>query len=131
MEAVRAGMKQRGASVKARSPMKRMVTLTQHRLKSDSMEGKRHIWEVGLSSWIIQDGNYGDFETGQSADFALEFYSQSFDGTHIKTKSARSLGAAKFDVTAEVIYLTPKVWVLDFGIRAFHDSMPPPGMTVG
>lgn len=95
------------------------------------MENERHIWEVGLSSWIIQDGNYGDFETGQSADFALEFYSHSFDRTDTKTTYARSLGAAKYDVTAEVIYLTPKVWVLDFGLRAFHDSQPPPEITVG
>jgi hypothetical protein len=95
------------------------------------MEDKRNIWEVGLSSWIIQDGNYGDFETGKSADFALEFYSKSFDRAATKTKSARSLGAAKYDVTAEVIYLTQEVWVLDFGFRAFHDSKPPPGITVG
>jgi len=29
---------------------------------------------VGLSSWIIQDGNYGDFSRGERAAFALEFY---------------------------------------------------------
>jgi hypothetical protein len=29
---------------------------------------------VGLFSWIIQDGNYDDFEVGQAAKFALEFY---------------------------------------------------------
>jgi hypothetical protein len=95
------------------------------------MENTRPIWEVGLSSWIIQDGNYGDFGTGQCADFALEFFSQSFDRADIKTKSARSLGFAKYDVTAKVIYLTPEVWVLDFGLRAFRDSKPPAGITVG
>jgi hypothetical protein len=95
------------------------------------MEDERHIWEVGLSSWIIQDGNYGDFETGKNVDFALEFYSQSFDKANKKTKSARSLGDAKYDITAEVIYLTEEVWVLDFGLRAFHDSKPPPGTIVG
>ena len=29
--------------------------------------------QVGLASWIIQDGNYGDFTVGQQAKFALEF----------------------------------------------------------
>ncbi len=28
---------------------------------------------VGLDAWIIQDGNYGDFERGEVAEFALEF----------------------------------------------------------
>jgi hypothetical protein len=28
---------------------------------------------VGLSSWIIQDGNYRDFKRGDQASFALEF----------------------------------------------------------
>ena len=29
---------------------------------------------VGLHSWIIQDGNYGDFARDTNAAFALEFY---------------------------------------------------------
>jgi hypothetical protein len=29
---------------------------------------------VGLAAWIIQDGNYGDFEVGRAYRFALEFY---------------------------------------------------------
>jgi hypothetical protein len=28
---------------------------------------------VGLSSWIIQDGNYPDFERNQQTSFALSF----------------------------------------------------------
>jgi hypothetical protein len=32
---------------------------------------------VGLHSWIIQDGNYGDFATNTNAAFALEFYASS------------------------------------------------------
>jgi hypothetical protein len=30
-----------------------------------------HEWLIGLDSWVIQDGNYPDFVTGQRADFAL------------------------------------------------------------
>lgn len=32
---------------------------------------------VGLHSWIIQDGNYGDFARDTNAAFALEFYALS------------------------------------------------------
>jgi hypothetical protein len=35
-----------------------------------------HSWLVGLDSWIVQDGNYPDFVTGQRTDFALEFASR-------------------------------------------------------
>jgi hypothetical protein len=31
-------------------------------------------FDIGLSAWIIQDGNYEDFEQGQTRSFALEFY---------------------------------------------------------
>jgi hypothetical protein len=30
--------------------------------------------QIGLSSWIIQDGNYEEFEVGREYRFALEFY---------------------------------------------------------
>ena len=88
-------------------------------------------WEVGLSSWIILDGNYDDFETGQCAEFALEFYSQAFRKIDVKVKSSKRLGAAEYEIIGEVIYLTPEVWVLDFGICAFQESKPPAGTQVG
>ncbi len=31
-------------------------------------------WKIGISAWIIQDGNYGDFRCHERAEFALEFY---------------------------------------------------------
>ena len=34
---------------------------------------------IGLSAWIIQDGNYGDFRVGQQARFALEFHPQAME----------------------------------------------------
>src|SRR5437870_1903422 len=30
-------------------------------------------WNIGLASWIIQDGNYPDFSLGDQRRFALEF----------------------------------------------------------
>jgi hypothetical protein len=32
------------------------------------------IWNIGLSAWIIQDGNYPDFAVGTPVEFAVEFY---------------------------------------------------------
>ena len=42
---------------------------------------------VGLSSWIIQDGNYEDFAVGQEQRFALEFYAP--DGLKRKWRRSR------------------------------------------
>lgn len=32
-------------------------------------------YTIGLSSWIIQDGNYGEFARGDVTAFAVEFWS--------------------------------------------------------
>jgi hypothetical protein len=29
-------------------------------------------WKIGLSAWIIQDGNYGEFRCHQRAEFEIE-----------------------------------------------------------
>ena len=80
------------------------------------MKADQREWEIGLSSWIIQDGNYNNFETGQHAEFALEFYSQSYLKSGARSKTSKSLGAAKYEIIGEVIYLTPKCgfWILGF-----------------
>ena len=30
------------------------------------------LWRLGLSSWLIEDGNYHDFTRGQKAELAIE-----------------------------------------------------------
>ena len=30
-------------------------------------------WWIGLANWVLQDGNYTDFATGERRQFALEF----------------------------------------------------------
>ncbi len=91
----------------------------------------QHEWEVGLSSWIIQDGNYDNFKVGQRAEFALEFFSQTYRKSQVQAKSAKMLGAAHYEIVGEVVYLTSEVWVLDFGICAFQESKPPEGISAG
>jgi hypothetical protein len=91
----------------------------------------QHEWEIGLSAWIIQDGNYPDFEAGQPAEFALEFSSDSFGIGRPGLRIAKPLGEAKYEINSQVVYLASDVWVIDFGILAFQQSAPPKNLSVG
>jgi hypothetical protein len=95
------------------------------------MNADQHEWEIGLSSWMIQDGNYANFTTGQHAEFALDFYAQNICSSESKTKYAKRLDAAKYEINAEVVYLSSEICVLDFGICAFQESASPKEMSVG
>lgn len=79
-------------------------------------------WLVGLDSWIVQDGNYPDFITGQRTDFAVEFASrgglQVLDGAH--EVSVKWLHGSNYEVTAQIVHDKPNAQVLDFGILAYH-----------
>ena len=77
---------------------------------------------IGIDPWVIQDGNYPDFVTGQRAEFALEFASRSglrrLDGTH--EAKVRWIEDCDYEVTARVVHDRPNAQVLDFGILACH-----------
>ena len=81
---------------------------------------------VGLSAWIIQDGNYGDFRIGEAAKFALEFYPHTMRGTRSRTPSAERIKASQYRVCGQVVYTDESAWVIDFGILAYQDRWPPP-----
>lgn len=80
---------------------------------------------VSIDSWIIQDGNYGDFTVGQLAKFALEFAGGSLQPSLSKEPQAHHIGYGVYDVCAQVIYVNEKVWVVDFGFMAYWESKPP------
>ncbi len=78
-------------------------------------------WNIGLASWVIQDGNYPDFYRGEVTHFPVEFTLINFIILSGKTEnSAHLLGDGRYQVVGEVIYLSEdkKFWVLDFGIYA-------------
>jgi hypothetical protein len=79
-------------------------------------------WLVGLDSWVVQDGNYPDFVTGQRTDFALEFASR--DGLKLldgeRSVSVRWIEGSRYEVTAQIVHDKPNAQVLDFGILAYH-----------
>ena len=81
-----------------------------------------HSWMIGLDSWIIQDGNYPDFVTGQRTDYALEFASR---GGLRRLDEAQEVGVhwiagSHYEVTAQIVHDEPNAQVLDFGILAYH-----------
>src|SRR5438128_1383902 len=88
-------------------------------------------WNIGLSPWIIADGNYPHFRQGQTAEFALEFYSRQIMPAEIVSTGARLLGGVRYQIAAEVVYTAENVWVVDFGLLAYQEHRPPNGIEVG
>jgi hypothetical protein len=86
---------------------------------------------VGVASWIIQDGNYGDFKVGDETKFALEFYGSKLNPSTSRGAFVNYLGNGLYKVRAEVVYLDSVAWVIDFGFRTFWDSTPPKFASLG
>lgn len=80
---------------------------------------------IGVDSWIIQDGNYGDFSVGQKTEFAFEFYPVSLATSDCNAVSLTEISLNKYKICAQVVYSSEKVWVLDFGFMAYQESEPP------
>lgn len=82
---------------------------------------------VGLSSWIIQDGNYGEFTAGGAYRFALEFYPVELAASPATAPAPylRHSRHAVHEARGRIIHCTDTVWVIDFGVLAFQHAMPP------
>ena len=87
---------------------------------------------IGLSSWIIQDGNYEDFSVGDTRQFALDFYSKK-RLRKIRDASLRMSNATAetYDICAQVKFVDGDVWVLDCGVQVFREEHPPARVSVG
>jgi hypothetical protein len=90
-------------------------------------------WTVGLSAWIVQDGNYDEFAVGDHAEFALDFYShEGLARARYGTKhQAIQVAEDLYQITATVVHVGDHGWVLDFGLLAYSDTTPPDGVEVG
>lgn len=105
-----------------------------------SEELQSRTWWIGLSGWVLQDGNYTDFVTGERRQFALEFgYARA---ARLQLSSRRSAPRCHFSgrsVTYEVVGQLLRgasepmrdAFVLDFGLRAYApwlvlDDLRPP-----
>lgn len=83
-----------------------------------------HEVEILVDSWIIQDGNYGDFRVGDKVTCALEFYGD-LSATVQSAPAMTHLGQNNYQVRAQVVYLAPDAWAVDFGLAAFQEYQPP------
>lgn len=81
------------------------------------------VWNIGLSAWIIQDGNYPDFAAGQTAEFAVEFYRNS---AHPIAQTNDAISAthqrdAFYEVVSEKMLQTGDLTILDIGILVYRE----------
>lgn len=90
-------------------------------------------WLIGMSAWIIQDGNYGDFAVNQRAEFAVEFYdAEPLVRSDAPPPAAVSLAdGAWYEVSTTVTAARQNAWVIDLGIQAYREQAPPPDIEVG
>ncbi|MGD0880968.1 MAG: hypothetical protein ABSB09_05315 [Acidimicrobiales bacterium] len=81
-------------------------------------------WLIGLDAWIIQDGNYPDFSTGQVAEFAVEFYSR--QGLEVMTSASRPLARhlrdSHYSIEGQVRCDDEDALVIDVGIGVFRET---------
>lgn len=87
---------------------------------------------VGLDSWIVQDGNYGDFGVGQVCPFALEFFAaHPFRLRHpeaVATPSAMIwLRDSTYAVEGTITFVAERWWVLDAGLPFYTEHTAAPG----
>jgi hypothetical protein len=91
--------------------------------------------QVGLSSWIIADGNYRDFSVDDVRSFALEYYNEHELRPATSSISHRHLGDAHYAVAGRRAHLgglsqhlTPTWCVIDFDVLAYRElhSFPVP-----
>jgi hypothetical protein len=89
-------------------------------------------WSLSVDSWIVQDGNYPDFESGQQAEFAVEFYfPEPAELTDQVAPRAHLIDGCSYELSGRVMVLMEEAWVLDCGIGVYQEQPPPPGIAVG
>ena len=102
------------------------------RRKSHLMHPLFMEWHIGLSAWIIQDGNYPDFAVGDRFEAALEFgFYHPPAMVERGVPSAKHVEGCDYEVVARIETVAPDLWVVDIGIKAFQESPPPVGALPG
>jgi hypothetical protein len=81
--------------------------------------------QIGLSGWIIQDGNYPDFEVGQLARFALEFFAHSLQSAVLAKRISQLTKPSLYNVEGTVVFSAKDAWVMDCGFLAYSPHTPP------
>jgi hypothetical protein len=90
---------------------------------------------IGLSSWIIQDGNYSDFKRGDHTAFALEFRAPSalslVEGSG-QAVSLAHLRDSTYRIVGKIVHVRDcEWWAIDVGVLTYQAGRPPPGAEEG
>src|SRR5262249_45206580 len=75
----------------------------------------------GLSSWIIQDGNYEDFEIDRDYRFALEFRAMRCDSTQDQRRYLKLLQGSDYRFCGEIMMSEADLTVLDVGVLCYNE----------
>jgi hypothetical protein len=90
---------------------------------------------IALDSWIIQDGNYGEFQTGDVTTFAVEFWTHDraleLAGSDLAEPAIYHIADATYKICAPIVYVAPDWWVIDIGIPVYQNQVPPAGAIQG
>jgi hypothetical protein len=98
---------------------------------------------IGLSSWVIADGNYPHFERRKRASFALTFYAPdplsipsdylSVNPPGVDRTSMQHVAGSYYMVTAKVTHVLDHDgwWVIDTGVLMYRAGMPPGDIKAG
>jgi hypothetical protein len=79
--------------------------------------------DIYIENWIISDGNYRHFCEGETRDFALEFYApKDLTKVALSSKHFRASSGYTYDVSAEIVFISEAICVLDFGLAAYSES---------
>ena len=86
---------------------------------------------VGIDSWIIQDGNYPDFQVGEQYRTAFEFYQPQLSPVPSGCPSLTPLTNEFYVVSAAVAFASPDLFVIDAGVKLFTETPPTSPYPVG
>jgi hypothetical protein len=88
---------------------------------------------VGLSSWIIQDGNYNEFEVGHEYRFALEFFPHEIVASADSNLMPRltHISGALHNARGKILFRSEAAWVIDFSVPAYREESAPDWAKVG
>ena len=86
---------------------------------------------LGLGAWIVEEGNYKDFETGQRIEVAVEFQFEECARADASAGSLEWVEGCQHDVVGLVTFVSPSLWVIVAGVQMYCDRPPPTGVTVG
>src|SRR5262249_29143312 len=88
-------------------------------------------WLFSLPSWVVQDGVYPEVAAGDPLEFALEVPPETSLFWEAPSTHCEHIQHARYVVSGKAVVCRPDLWVIDFGIRAYHRGAAPDGLAPG